>query len=103
MTLYDSLASWLQIHTYLIRIEYLLAKQCKNQMIHVTGTICRSIFKKLTTDFIQYFVYPPFAFNTVATCLGMLSIRSIHTCIGIFSHSACTCSQSLWIPTGSVS
>src|SRR6202030_3819431 len=50
-----------------------------------------------------YFVYPPLAFNTASTLLGMLSTNSWHTEDSIFSHSTLTLSHNSNIPFGAVS
>src|SRR3954447_6141090 len=54
-------------------------------------------------EFIQYFVYPPFALTTAATLLGMLSIKLLHTSGEILPHSLTTCSHNSFIPLGSTS
>ena len=48
----------------------------------------------------QYLVWPPLAFNTASTLLGILSIKFWHTSAGVLSHSASTFSHNSNIPLG---
>ena len=83
-------------------IEYSSRNECL-KIVMSLWQFCHLYSWKKKFNFIQYLVWPPFAFNTAAIRRGIFSIKPMHTCRGILFHSASTRSHNSIIPLGFVS